>query len=116
MQIESVHTITNNVQQFLNQYIHVKCYICYNQDIQALYHVPTQDQQGYPPHHNNSNINFNYKNISNCSHSDLLKINLKRTVVIVSGTLEPFNKGETYPCPYMLLAKEVNIYVDEKDL
>jgi len=110
MNIESVNTITNNTEAFLNKYVHIKCYICYNQDIQALHHVETPDQPEYPVFQYNSSISFDYKNISNCSHTELLDISGKLTVVIVSGTIAPINEGDTYPCPYKMFAKEVKIF------
>jgi len=110
MNIESVNNITNNTQAFLNKYIHVKCYICYNQDIQALHHVPTLDQPAYPVFQYNSSISFDYKNISNCSHTELQDISMDMTIVIVSGTISPIKKGDIYPCPYKMFVKEVNIY------
>ncbi len=110
VKIQSVNTINDNLESFLNKYVYVKCYICFNQDIRDIQHVSTPEQPAYPVHSNASAINFDYKGVSDFSHSDISKIYRNNTIVIVGGTIVPHDGGTIQSYPSKIIATKIKFY------
>ena len=111
MDVLSVNTINDNLEQYIGKYVYVMCYITYNQDIRAIHHVSTPEQSAHPDYGNRSAMKFDYAGLSAVSHSELSDINRNLTVVILGGTVEPFSsRGSQYNYSATIIATELKYY------